>query len=237
MFRDIHLGQMLGERYRVEALIGRGGMSTVYRGLDVQLERPVAIKVFSSDGDDDQRWESEVRLLSQLRHPNLVTLHDAHLEPAGSTDPSYLVMELVPGRDLQAHLADVGPSAALASLIIEQIGEALESVHRAGIVHRDLKPGNILLEASALPPLFLRAKLADFGIAHLLGADRVTQTGTLVDRGLHQPRTGRGADGDVRLGRLRTRPRRDRDPRRRACLCGRFRRVPAGAPDARPGPA
>jgi len=68
----------------------------------------------------------------------------------------------------------------LAALVITQIGEALESVHSRGIVHRDLKPGNILVEPSELPPLLLRTKLADFGIAHLLGSDRVTRTGTMV---------------------------------------------------------
>lgn len=180
MSGDSDIGRVLGTRYRIDALIGRGGMSTVYRGFDLRLDRSVAIKLFQSGNGDGARWDSEVRLLSQLSHPHLVTLHDAHLEPAGSIEPSYLIMELVPGRDLQQQIAKVGPSPALASLVVEQIGEALGSVHRAGIVHRDLKPGNILIEASELPPLFLRAKLADFGIAHLLGADRVTQTGTMV---------------------------------------------------------
>jgi serine/threonine protein kinase len=178
---DRRLGHMLGDRYRVDALTGRGGMSTVYRGFDTRLHRIVAIKVFQhGDDDDEQRWDSEVRLLSQLSHPHLVTLHDAHLEPAGVDRPSYLVMEYVPGSSLQQHLAERGSSAALAALVIAQIGEALESVHASGIVHRDLKPGNILVEPSELPPLLLRTKLADFGIAHLLGSDRVTRTGTMV---------------------------------------------------------
>lgn len=177
---DPHLGRTLGDRYRIDALIGRGGMSTVYHGFDAQLQRPVAIKIFQPGADDDARWESEVRLLSQLSHPNLVTLHDAHLEPAGSSEPSYLVMEYIAGPSLQQHLAEFGSSAPLAALIIVQIGEALAAVHARGIVHRDLKPGNILLEPSDLPPLHVRAKLADFGIAHLLGADRMTRTGTMI---------------------------------------------------------
>ncbi|CAN5426547.1 hypothetical protein BH10ACT6_BH10ACT6_09310 [soil metagenome] len=178
---DARIGQLLGERYRVDELIGRGGMSTVYRGFDIQLHRAVAIKVFQHGEDDDEkRWESEVRLLSQLSHPHLVTLHDAHLEPAGEDRPSYLVMEYVPGSSLQQYLAEHGPSAPLSALVIAQIGEALESVHSRGIVHRDLKPGNILVEPSELPALLLRTKLADFGIAHLLGSDRVTRTGTMV---------------------------------------------------------
>jgi serine/threonine protein kinase len=181
MADDTRLGLVLGDRYRVDELIGRGGMSTVYRGFDTRLQRVIAIKVFQHGEDDDEkRWESEVRLLSQLSHPHLVTLHDAHLEPAGEDRPSYLVMEYVPGSSLQQHLAEHGPSAPLAALVIAQIGEALESVHSRGIVHRDLKPGNILVEPSELPPLLLRTKLADFGIAHLLGSDRATRTGTMV---------------------------------------------------------
>lgn len=179
--QDPELGRLLGDRYRVDELIGRGGMSTVYRGFDVQLHRPVAIKMFQSDDEEDgSRWGTEVRLLSQLSHPNLVTLHDANVEPVGSTGASYLIMEYVPGNDLQRHLAEHGPSAPLAALVIAQIGEALGAVHSRGIIHRDLKPGNILIEPSDLPPLFIRAKLADFGIAHLLGSDRVTRTGTMV---------------------------------------------------------
>jgi serine/threonine protein kinase len=178
---DPRIGSVLGNRYRVDELLGRGGMSTVYRGFDQQLHRPVAIKVFQHGEDDEQsRWRSEVRLLSQLSHPHLVTLHDAHLEPAGADRPSYLIMEYVSGSSLQQHLAAHGPSAPLAALVIAQIGEALESVHASGIVHRDLKPGNILVEPSDLPPLLIRTKLADFGIAHLLGSDRVTRTGTMV---------------------------------------------------------
>jgi len=174
------LGRVLSGRYRLDELIGRGGMSTVYRALDTHLERSVAVKVFEPGADDDARWESEVRLLSQSSHPNLVTVHDAHLEPRGSDEPSYLVMEYVPGSSLRQHLTESGPSGALSALVISQIGEALASVHSRGIIHRDLKPANILLEPSDVPPLHLRAKLADFGIAHLIGSDGITRTGTMV---------------------------------------------------------
>jgi serine/threonine protein kinase len=178
---DPRLGVVLGGRYRVDELIGRGGMSIVYRGFDTQLHRPVAVKIFQHGDDEDQlRWESEVRLLSQLSHPHLVTLHDAHLERTNSVAASYLVMEYVPGVNLQQHLALQGASSQLAALVVAQIGEALASVHSRGIVHRDLKPGNILIEPSEMPPLFVRTKLADFGIAHLLGSDRVTRTGTMI---------------------------------------------------------
>ncbi|MDP9028726.1 MAG: serine/threonine protein kinase [Actinomycetota bacterium] len=181
MAEDSRVGRLLGDRYRVDELIGRGGMATVYRGFDIQLHRPVAIKIFQHGEDgDDLRWESEVRLLSQLNHPHLVTVHDAHLEPTSGDGVSYLVMEYVSGSNLQQHLTAQGPSASLAALVIAQIGEALGSVHARGIIHRDLKPGNILIERSELPPLFLRSKLADFGIAHLLGSDRVTRTGTMI---------------------------------------------------------
>ncbi len=178
---DRRLGSVLGDRYRVDELIGRGGMSTVYLGFDTQLRRPVAIKIFQHGDDEDElRWQSEIHLLSRLSHPYLVTLHDAHLEPAGGDGASYLVMEYVPGSTLQQHLAQHGPSSPLAALVISQIGEALAAVHSHDVIHRDLKPGNILIEPSDLPPLHLRTKLADFGIAHLIGSDRLTRTGTTI---------------------------------------------------------
>ncbi len=177
---DPQLGRVLADRYRIDEPIGHGGMSTVYRAFDSRLQRSVAVKIFEPNGEDDARWESEIRLLSQLSHPHLVTLHDAHLEPRGSSEPSYLVMEYVPGQSLQQHLTEFGPSVSLAAMVISEIGEALATVHLRRIIHRDVKPGNILLERSDIPPLHLRAKLADFGIAHLLGDDRLTRTGTMI---------------------------------------------------------
>jgi serine/threonine protein kinase len=178
---DRRLGSVLGNRYRVDELIGRGGMSTVYLGFDIQLRRRVAIKIFQHGDDEDElRWQSEIHLLSRLSHPYLVTLHDAHLEPAGGDGASYLVMEYVPGSTLQHHLAQNGPSGTLAALVISQIGEALAAVHSHDVIHRDLKPGNILIEPIDVPPLHLRTKLADFGIAHLLGSNRLTRTGTTI---------------------------------------------------------
>ena len=156
-------------------------MATVYRAYDRELGRCVAIKVFArGEADDDARRRSEATALARLSHPNLVSLHDAHLSSGDDSAPSYLVMELVDGEDLGTRL-DRGPlPGEEVAAIASGIAEALVVVHAAGIVHRDLKPGNILLTDSGVPGGVPHAKLADFGIAHLIGAERLTTAGMIV---------------------------------------------------------
>ena len=109
-----------------------------------------------------------------------MSLHDAHLSSGDDSEPSYLVMELVDGEDLGTRL-DRGPlPGEEVAAIASGIAEALVVVHAAGIVHRDLKPGNILLTDSGVPGGLPHAKLADFGIAHLIGAERLTTAGMIV---------------------------------------------------------
>ncbi|KQR54860.1 hypothetical protein ASF88_00800 [Leifsonia sp. Leaf336] len=156
-------------------------MATVYRAYDRELDRYVAVKVFTrGEADDDSRRRGEATALARLSHPNLVSLHDAHLSSGDDPAPSYLVMELVDGEDLGTRL-DRGPLPGEAvAAIASGIAEALVVVHAAGIVHRDLKPGNILLTDSEVPGGVPHAKLADFGIAHLIGTERLTTAGMIV---------------------------------------------------------
>src|SRR3978361_1855656 len=175
------IGEVLAGRYRVVSRIGSGGMSTVYEAEDLQLNRSVALKLFNpGEARDDARRRSEVDVLARLNHPNLVTMYDAHLASGDESTPSFLVMELVTGPDLRSTL-DHGPlRGPVAAQIAADIAEGLAAMHALGIVHRDLKPANILLAPTGLPAPTHRAKLADFGIAHLIGADRMTTAGTIV---------------------------------------------------------
>ena len=145
-------GTSLGP-YRIDALIGAGGMGEVFRATDTRLDRPVAIKKTHHEFSD--RFEREARAISALNHPHICTLYDV-----GS---DYLVMELVEG-DTLASLIRRGPiplERALEYAI--QIADALAAAHAAGVVHRDLKPGNIIVTRNGV-------KVLDFGLAKLQGA-------------------------------------------------------------------
>ncbi|MFF2495398.1 serine/threonine-protein kinase [Agromyces sp. NPDC058064] len=174
-------GRTLGGRYRLDALIGRGGMASVYRGFDESLGRPVAVKVFSeaAEGIDDAgRRASEIALLASVEHRALVRLYDAARDV--DSDREYLVMELVEGHDLRVALQHGPLDAADAAGLLADLGEALHVIHSRGIVHRDVKPANVLLEPAHLPSRRWNAKLADFGIARLIDDARITRTGLLV---------------------------------------------------------
>ncbi|MEO7018297.1 MAG: protein kinase [Leifsonia sp.] len=184
----------LGDRFELLHIMGRGGMAAVYRARDTQLDRIVAVKVFATDDTRDVvRREAEAQTLARLNHPNLVTLFDAHLVAPGETGPSYIVMELVDGPSLREEL-DRGPlPAGEVAVLAAELAEALVAVHAAGIVHRDLKPANILLFLTGLPSLPYRGKLADFGIAHLVGSERVTTDGMVVGTAAYlSPEQARG---------------------------------------------
>ena len=173
-------GEVLDERYRLEELIGEGGMGSVWRATDEALGRTVAVKVFwagTTEDSDVVRRESEKRLLASVNHPSLVTLFDAHLSADAR---SYLVMEYIDGGTF-ASLISSGPVAPRdAASVAADLGEALHVVHQAGIIHRDVKPANILLRPPLTPDHTFRAVLADFGIAYLVDAARVTTPGTAI---------------------------------------------------------
>ncbi|MHA3947611.1 serine/threonine-protein kinase [Cellulomonas bogoriensis] len=189
---DTARGVVLDGRYRIEEVIGHGGMSTVYRAHDDVLDRDVAVKIFppSSEAAHTRRHQSEMHVLARLSHPGLVTLHDAGSAHAGGPgEQTYLVMELVPGPTLADHLAGGPMPTSHVARMGRQLADAMAAVHEAGVVHRDIKPANVLVvdrdavtdedPAAALTtgPL---VKLADFGIARLADGARLTMTGTTL---------------------------------------------------------
>lgn len=177
-------GDVISGKYRIEAVIGRGGMSVVYRATHLQLDQQVAIKVLSAEAlllpEYIVRLKREARAVSRIRSEHVVRVHDIGELPNGGVP--YLVMECLAGLDLAAVLARRGPfPVALAVECIMQSCEALAEAHALGIIHRDLKPANLFLtEAVDGSPC---VKLLDFGISRMArrhGLSSLTDPGTVL---------------------------------------------------------
>jgi serine/threonine-protein kinase len=163
-------------RYELTHLVARGGMAQVYRAIDLQLDRPVALKVLfpelSVDKTFVERFRREAQAAANLSHPNIVPVYDW-----GEDDGVYfIVMEYIDGRSLSAVLRD---PQKLSPNQIAQIGAgvaaALAFAHRHGVVHRDVKPGNILITPDG------EVKVTDFGIARAVNTEEsLTQTGAVM---------------------------------------------------------
>jgi serine/threonine-protein kinase len=178
------IGTLLGGRYRLDAQIGRGGMSTVYRAFDTVLERSVAIKLMhaeiASDSDHLERFRREARAVAQLSHPHIVTVIDAGEEISsdgsdGRVGAPYIVLEFVPGETLKDVIRREGPMdipQAIAYAI--EIARALGAAHERMIVHRDVKPQNVLIGEEG------GAKITDFGIARSLTEEGLTMAGRVL---------------------------------------------------------
>jgi Protein kinase domain len=166
--------------YRIEALLGRGGMSVVYRAENARLGNKVALKLLAEELAEDEsfreRFVRESRTAATLNHPNVVTIYDA----GGWEGVLYIAMRLVDG-DLKAHLRREGPLPPDHALAVAaQVGSALDAAHANGLLHRDVKPANILLEPGepGEPPT---AYLADFGLTkHLESRSGITASGQFV---------------------------------------------------------
>lgn len=158
---------LLGGRYQLDVLIARGGMADVYRATDLRLERPVAVKVVR-DAREAPRFDAEIRTLSNLRHPGIVSLLDAGTTAEGTP---FLVLELRTEPTLEALLAKGPLAPERVAVIGSRLAEALAYLHAQGVVHRDVKPGNVFVDGDDT------VRLTDFGIARVVGAASLTATG------------------------------------------------------------
>jgi serine/threonine protein kinase len=185
----------VGGRYQLDRPIGSGASAEVWVATDERLGRQVAVKLFRTDVPDPtarERIEAEMRTLASLRHYGLVTVHDAGL--AGSDSVPYLVMELVDGQTLQQRLTSGPLTATETANLGVALADALDYVHAAGVVHRDVKPANILLEGRQGQE-WTAVKLADFGIARIDDAPRLTALGTTLGTPNYlSPEQVRGSD-------------------------------------------
>jgi serine/threonine-protein kinase len=166
---------LLDGRYLVQSKIASGGTSTVYRGLDIRLDRPVALKVMDSRYAGDEqfltRFQLEARTVARLKNPGLVAVYDQGLD---ARHP-FLVMELIEGGTLRELLAERGPMPphAVAAVLRPVLG-GLSAAHRAGLVHRDVKPENVLISDDG------EVKIADFGLVRAVAAAGITSASVIL---------------------------------------------------------
>jgi tRNA A-37 threonylcarbamoyl transferase component Bud32 len=178
------VGQTLSDRYLIEELLGQGGMSSVYKAVDPNLKRAVAIKMIhphlTSDSEFVRRFEVEAAAVAQLRHPNIIQVYDFNHDQ----NVYYMVLEFVPGETLydrlyrlnkdgrqlsQEEIVDIGAS----------VGKAVAYAHKRGMIHRDVKPANVMLNVQG------EAILTDFGITKIVGDTQHTATGAVVGTALY----------------------------------------------------
>ncbi|MFE1646271.1 Stk1 family PASTA domain-containing Ser/Thr kinase [Microbacterium sp. P01] len=196
--------RVLSGRYRVDELIGRGGMATVYRGYDVTLGRQVAIKILGRDLANDNSFRTRFRLeaqaASRMAHPAIVRVYDAGEDTEVGTDGvahpvPYIIMELVHG-DLLKDIISAGPVSVDDALrYSDGILEALEYSHRAGVVHRDIKPGNVMVTDAG------QVKVMDFGIARAVSdsSSTVAETTAILGTAAYfSPEQAKGEPVDAR---------------------------------------
>jgi eukaryotic-like serine/threonine-protein kinase len=192
--------RLLGGRYELDGIVGRGGMAEVYRARDIRLDRIVAVKTLREDLARDQtfqaRFRREAQSAASLNHPSIVAVYDTGEDMMGPTPVPYIVMEYVDGRTLRDLLREdrrLLPERAME--ITDGVLRALDYSHRNGIVHRDIKPGNVMLTRAA------DVKVMDFGIARAVSDAQATMTQTAQVIGTAQylsPEQARGERVDAR---------------------------------------
>ncbi len=196
--------RVLAGRYRIDELIGRGGMASVYRGYDLTLDREVALKVLRRELADDAAFRTRFRLeaqaASRMSHPTIVRVFDAgedtETTPDGVVHPvPFIVMELVNGDLLKDIIAGGDVPVTDAVRYVDGILEALEYSHRAGVVHRDIKPGNVMVTAAG------QVKVMDFGIARAVSdsSSTVAETTAIIGTAAYfSPEQAKGEPVDAR---------------------------------------
>jgi serine/threonine protein kinase len=192
--------RLLGGRYELDGIVGRGGMAEVFRARDIRLDRIVGVKTLRDDLARDQtfqaRFRREAQSAASLNHPSIVAVYDTGEDMMGGTPVPYIVMEFVEGRTLRDLLRDdrrLLPERA--AEITDGVLRALDYSHRNGIVHRDIKPGNVMLTRSG------DVKVMDFGIARAVSDSQMTMTQTAQVIGTAQylsPEQARGERVDAR---------------------------------------
>jgi eukaryotic-like serine/threonine-protein kinase len=192
--------RLLGGRYELDGIVGRGGMAEVFRARDIRLDRIVGVKTLRDDLARDQtfqaRFRREAQSAASLNHPSIVAVYDTGEDMVGNLPVPYIVMEFVDGRTLRDLLRDdrrLLPERA--AEITDGVLRALDYSHRNGIVHRDIKPGNVMLTRSG------DVKVMDFGIARAVSDSQMTMTQTAQVIGTAQylsPEQARGERVDAR---------------------------------------
>jgi serine/threonine protein kinase/beta-lactam-binding protein with PASTA domain len=198
--RDMTQPRLLGGRYELDGIVGRGGMAEVFRARDIRLDRIVGVKTLRDDLARDQtfqaRFRREAQSAASLNHPSIVAVYDTGEDMVGNTPVPYIVMEFVDGRTLRDLLRDdrrLLPERA--AEITDGVLRALDYSHRNGIVHRDIKPGNVMLTRAG------DVKVMDFGIARAVSDAQATMTQTAQVIGTAQylsPEQARGERVDAR---------------------------------------
>ncbi len=192
------IGHTLGGRYRIEDLLGQGGMSAVYKAADPNLRRAVAVKLIHShlaaDPEFVRRFEEEAAAVAQLRHPNIIQVFDFNHD----ADTYFMVLEYVQGETLHSKLKALNETQQRLPLaesirIMAAICDAVHYAHQRGMIHRDLKPANVMINPQGQPILM------DFGVAKILGGQQHTATGAVVGTPAYlSPEQARGDRPDSR---------------------------------------
>jgi serine/threonine protein kinase len=195
---DMTQPRILGSRYELDSLVGRGGMADVFRAHDVRLHRTVGVKTLRSDLAHDQtlqvRFRREAQSAAALNHPSIVAIYDTGEDIANGTPVPYIVMEFVDGRTLRDLLHDYGtlPPRRAAEITVSVL-TALDYSHHHGIVHRDIKPGNVIVTQSG------DVKVMDFGIARNDVQLALTKTDQVLGTAQYMsPEQARGERVDAR---------------------------------------
>lgn len=196
--RETMIGRVIGGRYKVEKILGRGGMAEVYKAYQETLDRHVAVKLMhtflADDADFLARFQREARAVAGLRHPNIIQVYDFDTEG----DTTYMVMEFIDGPTLKEIIEELRAKNETLPMnesieVIKNVGMALEYAHRKGMIHRDVKPANVMRDSAG------RTVLTDFGIVKLMTGPQYTATGSLVGTPSYMaPEQGLGQPGDAR---------------------------------------